>query len=350
MIKFKQLITTMVFWLLGAETKKVGTDKTEVVLRFRLIRWSIVLCSIIFAILCVFTTWYVVGAKEKATVRTLGIHTDTVDPGFHFKLPAPFTKVQTTNVTEYHRMEIGFRTETPGPPAKYKVIPEEAFMLTGDANIATVEFVLQFRIRNPALWQFNFEEAARLLNYLAQSSMRLVIGHSNFDSIITDGRAAIQKEAEKELQSLCDLLELGVEIARINIQDALPPGKVGIAFKDVNNAKTDKDRYINEGTAHQNDVVPKAQGEASEITNIAKGEAAKRLNSAQGEVDRWLQVWEEFKKNPEIIKRKLVFEAMPIILKNGRVVIDKGSGNGVLKHLGLNNLMGETKTSEKTNK
>lgn len=279
---------------------------------------------------CCWTTWYTVDKDENATIRLLGTHVETVGPGLHFKLPWPIMDATETKVTKVHRMEIGFRTVETGPPAKYEFIPTESLMLTGDENIVDLKFIIQYVIEDAAKWQFRVQDPQKLLNYLAQASMRQIIGKNTFDTVATSGKAEIQVNVRTLLQGLCKKIDFGAKIIAVQLQDVDPPAEVSAAFKDVVSAREDKEKTIHQATAYKNDILPKARGEAASLVNKAKGDAEERVKVAEGEAGRFLALWKEYKKNPSITKERLLLETLQRVLPGKDVVIDLGGG--VMKH------------------
>lgn len=286
---------------------------------------------ILLFLLCAWTTWYTVDKDENATIRLLGAHVDTVGPGIHVKLPWPVMVADETSVTKVHRMEIGFRTVKTGPPAKYDSVPEESIMLTGDENIVDLDFIIQYVIEDAGKWQFTVQDPEKLLNFLAQASMRQIIGKSTFDMAATSGKANIQDGVKTLLQRLCKSIDFGVKINAVQLQDVDPPAEVMDAFKDVVSAREDRSRVIHEATAYRNDIIPKARGEAAALVNDAEGDAEDRIKVAEGEAGRFLALWAEYKKNKDITRERLLLEALQRILAGKEVVVDLHSGT--LRHM-----------------
>ena len=232
---------------------------------------------------------------------------------------------------------MGFRTLEVGPPAKYKDVPIESNMLTGDENIAVMDFIVQYNIKDVYQWQFKVNGKEELLNLLAQASMRHVVGYSEFDRVATYGKFEVQEEVKALLQELVDTAEMGVRIVAVQIQDANPPKKVMPSFQDVVTATEDKERYIHDAQGYENKVVPVAKGRAAEIVNQAKGYSAEIVKAAKGDAERWTMVLDEYMKNEELSKARLTYETLRLILEGSDVLINMDNNPGILKHLDLNN-------------
>lgn len=306
-------------------------DEPDVEFHWRPFNWLIALLVIIV----LWSSWYTVDKEENATVRIFGKYVETVGPGLHFKLPWPISKVNKTVVTKVKRMEIGFRTIEVGPPAKYEDVIEESEMLTGDANIAVVNWIIQYRSYDAYKWQFKVKDPEKLLNFISQASMRLVVGYSPFEKIATHGKAEIQREVKDLMQTLCNEIDFGVKVVAVQLQDVHPPHEVMPAFKDVWSAREDREKFIHEAEAYKNKIIPEARGQAEKMINEAKGYYAKRVNAARGDAAKFLAVWKEYKKNPQITIRRLQYEVAQKVVPGSEVLIDR-SGSGLLKLFDVN--------------
>lgn len=302
------------------------------------IRPFFILILIIIGWTLVWGGWYAVEQQENATVRIFGAYTKTTGPGLHLKWPF-ISEVKKTEITKVKRLEIGFRTiraGSEGQPGVYQDIPYEAEMLTGDNNIANVTFIVQYYSYDAYKWQYRVVNPESMLNYLSQSCMRFVIGKTKFDSILTDGKTAIQDEVKAMLQELCDQIDFGVKIATVQLQDADPPEKVVPSFKDVTSAKEDREKYIQRGNTYKNDKLPKAEGQAQQIKNEAEGYYAKVVNEAKGNTTRFKQVWQEYKNAPEITKKRMIYETLVEVFSGADItVVEEGKNSTTLKHLPL---------------
>ena len=275
--------------------------------------------------------FYTVAQDEQGLVLTFGRHTNTVGPGFHFKIPWPVQTVQTVKVEEVKRIEVGFRTKSPGPPATYEDfksgIPHllaEAQMLTGDENIVNLDLVVQFRIKDAAAWEFNVKDPVGALRDITEAAIRQVVGDRLIDEATTTGKAEIQAEVKEIIQMLADRYELGAWVQTVNIQDALPPKQVADAFQDVATSIQDKDRFKQEAEAYRNQRIPEAEGQAEQILRDAEGRRAARIEQATGEATRFKKLAEEYEKAPEVTRERLLLEVLERILPRvEKVIVDK---------------------------
>ena len=280
------------------------------------------------------TSIYKVDKEENATICRFGKYIKTTEPGVHGKLPWPIEAVQKTAVTKVHRMVLGFRVDESG---KYKVVPAEASMLTGDDNVVEVSAVVQYKSVDAYKWQFVVEEPDRLLYFLSQSAMRLIIGQSTFDRAATNDKAGVQFDIKEKLQELCDDIDFGAKIVSFQLQDVSPPRVVVPAFDAVVDAREKKAELIFDADKYANKILPDARGEAQQMINDAKGYAARRVADAEGDVKKFVEVLAKYEVAPKITRERLIFEAQEDIIPGADIVIDRGGENGILKFLNLQN-------------
>lgn len=273
---------------------------------------------------------FIVAADEQGVVKRFGKYNRTEKPGIHFKLPWPIEKVQKPKVTEVKRIEIGFRTIDPGPPASYRHIPEESLMLTGDLNIVSSEFIVQYRIKNAEEYLFNVKDPETTIRDAAEAAKRQVVGDKEVDYILTVGKAEIQEQVRSLLQEIMDSYKSGIHIVAVQLQDVEPPKPVIGAFKDVASAKEDKDKYINQAEAYRNEIIPTAQGEAQKLLNEAEAYKAEKINRAKGEADRFTKILDETKKNEDVTRKRLYLETMESVLSGmDKFIIDSKNSSSL---------------------
>jgi membrane protease subunit HflK len=286
------------------------------------------------------TSWYQVEPDEVAVVQRFGAYVRTADPGLHTKIPLFVEKVTKVPIRRTLKMEFGFRTTRPGVQSQFAPsTPEtraESLMLTGDLNVAEVEWSVQYRITDPRRYLFDVRDVPRTFRDMSQAAMRQVVGDHSVDEVITIGREAIALEAKQELQRLCDLYGIGIEVQQLVLQDVNPPDPVKPAFNEVNQAIQEKERAINDAWAEYNRTVPLAKGQAEQAVRSAEGYAQERVNNAQGDADRFVAIQAEYAKAPQVTRRRLYLEAMNDILpKAGRRIVVDEKAKGVLPLLNL---------------
>jgi modulator of FtsH protease HflK len=264
----------------------------------------------------------------------------TSEPGLHFKWPLGIEALTKVPVQRQLKMEFGYRTTNPGVRSEFAV-PEEAakesVMLTGDLNVVTVEWIVQYKIKDPYKFLFKLRDVEKTFRDMNEAVVRRVIGDNAVDEIITTGRARIALEAKEELQKLVDLYELGVDVNQLIFQDVNPPEPVKPSFNDVNESLQEKERKINEALAEFNKEIPKAQGEAEQAIRGAEGYAMERVNNAQGDASRFTQMYKEYAKAPAVTRKRLYLETMNDVMSKieKKYIMDGKQGN-LLPLLNLN--------------
>lgn len=288
---------------------------------------------------------FVVGPDEEVVLLLFGKYQKTAGPGINWYFPRPIASKIKVKTTKVYRIEVGFRTVSPGPPAKYKDMREESLILTGDENILDVDFSVQYKITDLKKYLFNLGDPYKTIKDASEASMRQIVGNYNIDETLTEGKSNIQIQTREKLQEILQTYDSGITILNVQLQDVQPPQEVVQAFKDVASAREDKIRYINEANGYMNDIIPKARGEAFKVMNDAEGYREKRIKEAQGDTVRFLKLYENYKLGKEVTKTRLYLENLERNLKDvDKVIIDSDVKNGV-----LNLIQEEGKTNEKGN-
>src|SRR5574341_638430 len=263
------------------------------------------------------SSFFIVDADEQGVVKRFGKYNRTEKSGIHSKFPWPIESVQKPKVTEVKRIEIGFRTIDPGPPASYRHIPEESLMLTGDLNIVSSEFIVQYRIKSAEEYLFNVKDVGTAIRDAAEAAKRQVVGDKEVDYVLTVGKAEIQEEVRSLLQKIMDSYGAGIHIVAVQLQDVEPPKPVIGAFKDVASAKEDRDKYINQAEAYRNEIIPTAQGEAKKLLNEA-------------EAYKFVKILDESKKNEDVTRKRLYLETMESVLSGmDKFIIDSKNSSSL---------------------
>ena len=285
---------------------------------------------VVFILVCLATSFYTVEADEIAVVLMFGKFVRQAEPGLHFKLPLGIESATSVAVRKVFKEEFGFRTLRAGVRTQYDTrdYAEESLLLTGDLNIADVEWVVQYKIKDPKRFLFSVRNPERTLRDLSESVMSRVIGDRIVTEVLTIGRIEIAAEVEEKLQQLLDLYQTGLDVATVTLQDVNPPDEVKAAFNAVNEAKQEKERLINEAWRDYNQSVPKSKGLAAQRISEAQGYALKRVNEAQGDADRFKAIRSEYQKAKEVTRRRLYLEAMGEVLPHVKeIYIIDGNAN-----------------------
>lgn len=277
-------------------------------------------------------TYYQVEPDEVGVIQRLGKYVGTSEPGPHFMIPFVDT-VEKVPVQRQMKLEFGFRTrgESDDGHASYaptsRGLLKESLMLTGDLNVANVEWIVQYKIKDPYQYLFKVRNVEDTLRVLSETSMRLVVGDHSVNEVLTTGRQSIADQAKLQLQSLADKYECGVDIQNLVLQDVNPPDKVKPSFNEVNQATQEKERAINEAQAEMNKEIPLAEGQAAQLVSTAEGYAIARVNTAKGDVGKFNAIYEAYKAAPEITRRRMYLETMSKVLPKAgsKIIVDENS-------------------------
>ena len=285
-------------------------------------------------LLWMLTGIYVVGPDEVGVVQTFGKYSRAAQSGLNYHFPFPIEKVSTPKVTEVKRIEIGFRTVGKN---QYQTISRESLMLTGDENIVDAEMIVQYKIKDPVAYTFNFIEPELTVRQAAEASLRTVVGRNNIDEALTSGKFMIQEEAKELIQGILDKYNTGILVDAVQLQDVGPPEQVVAAFKDVASAKEDKNRMINQAEGYRNDIIPKARGEAQAEIREAEGYKEARIARAEGDVSKFNSVLKEYRKSKEVTEIRMFLETAEEVLSNREKIIvpDGKEGSNLINLLNL---------------
>ena len=278
--------------------------------------WVYVAVIGILGLWLIYSGLYTVGADEVGVIQRFGQYTSTNDPGLHFKIPFGVETVKKVKVQRVFKEEFGFRTVQAGVRTEYssKDFSGEALMLTGDLNSAVVDWIVQYRVKDPIQYLFHVRNIVETLRDVSESVMREVVGDHSVDEVIVLSRQNIEALAQQSTQALLDEFETGIDIVTIKLQDVNPPESVQPAFNEVNEARQEKERIINEALEAYNKVVPQAKGQAEQTIRQAEGYATNRINRAKGDAENFLAVWEEYNKAQDVTRRRLYLETLLDIL------------------------------------
>lgn len=312
-------------------------DLQQVVARLRM--WLLPGLAGLLLLAISYTGYYQIEPEEIGLVTRLGQYVATSDPGLHFKFPLGIDRVIRVPIQRQLKAEFGFRTARADVRTEYASDDEterEAAMLTGDLNVAQVEWIVQYKIREPRKYVFNVREPEVTLRDMSEAAMRRVVGDHSVTEVLTVGRERVQQQTKVALQELCDRYDIGIDILQLVLQDVNPPGPVRDSFNEVNQALQEKERAINEAWAKYNSVIPEARGKAQQSIESAEGYATERVNEAQGDVAKFIALQAEYAKAPAVTRTRLYLEMMATVYPRARrlVVVD-GRIKGLLPHLSL---------------
>ena len=277
------------------------------------------------------TSTKTVGPEEEGVVLQMGRYNRTVNPGLNFILPIGIEKMYKIPVQRQLKQEFGFRTMQAGTRTQYTKAgySDESLMLTGDLNIADVEWVIQYRITDSYKYLFRVRDAEDALHDMSEAAMRKIVGDRTVNEVLTVGRQEVASTVEQLLQKMCDEYENGIRIDQVVLQDVNPPESVKASFNAVNEAQQERETLINRAESEYNRVSPRARGEAAETVQLAEGYALNRVNRGTGEAERFIALYEEYIKAPEVTKKRIYLETMERIMQNtgNKIIMDENGAN-----------------------
>jgi len=285
-----------------------------------------------------FSSFYSVGPDEVGVIRLFGKYVRTTNPGLHLKFPF-VERVNKVKVKYIFKEEFGFRTTKPGVVSQYssREYFGESLMLTGDLNVLVVEWIVQFKIKDPVKLLFNIRNPLRTIRNISEAVMRQVVGDNTVNEVLTTRRVEVNQEVQDKLQEILDSYDSGIQIVTVKLQDVNPPDQVKPSFNEVNEAKQEKEKVINQAWEKYNKIIPKARGEAEKTIREAEGYALKRVNRAKGDAAKFIATWNAYKEAKDVTRKRLYLEAMNEILpKAGQKFVVDSEEKGILPLLQLN--------------
>jgi membrane protease subunit HflK len=293
--------------------------------------------------LALWTAFYTVPSDSVAVVQRFGRYLDDVPPGLQFKLPLGIDTATIVPVKRQLKQEFGF--STPGASDPYQSPRDgrrETEMVTGDLNAALVEWVVQYRISDPAKFLFEVRKPSETLRYVSESVMREVVGDRTVDEVITVGRQEIESEALTKMQALSTKYAMGISIDQVQLKNINPPEPVQESFNEVNQAQQEKEKLINEARRDYNKVIPLAEGEKDQRIREADGYRLKRINEAEGDVARFSALLAEYSKAPEVTRRRIYLETLQDVMPGirSKIIVDEET-RSILPLLNLDSQKGK---------
>lgn len=284
--------------------------------------------------------FYRVQPDEEGVELLFGEFVKRTNPGLNYWLPSPIGTVYTPNVTRVNTVQIGYRGEG-GASRANRDVPSESLMLTGDQNVVDIDFDVQWQIKNAADYLFNIRDPEGTIKIAAESSLREIVGQAALENVLTGGRQKVEADTKELLQRILDEYGAGILITQTKLQQSDPPQEVIDAFNDVQRAKQDQERSVNEANAYKNDIVPRAKGEAEKRIAAAKAYKEQVIKEAEGEAARFISVFDTYAVAKDVTTQRLFLERMQDVLgRANKIIIDgdaKGA-NGVVPYLPLNEL------------
>jgi membrane protease subunit HflK len=293
---------------------------------------------VVLVLATVVSSFFIVDETEQAVITRFGRYHSTLDAGLRFKIPFIDKKFKVpTKVVQTE--QFGFRTirgGTVSEEAKKSEYTSESTMLTGDLNIVDVEWIIQYRIVDPAAWLFNVNDRVSTIRDISRSVVNMLVGDRSIFDVMGPGRTEIETRSMELMNENFKQFNLGISVIAVRLQNIVPPEGVQAAFEDVNKAVQDMNRFINEGREAYNAEIPKARGEADQLVQVAQGYAGERVNRAKGDVARFNAVYDEYRRAPAVTRQRLYLEMMDSVFAESQksTIIDKNVKNVIpLKNL-----------------
>lgn len=276
---------------------------------------------------------YRVNEGDQAVILQFGKWSRTVkDTGLHYHLPTPIESVIIRKVTEINRIDIGILF------GNGQQNERQVFMLTGDENILDVNMTIFWFIKNLEEYLFRSADPALTVQIAAESAVREVISQTPMELALTKGKSEIVEKVHKRLQEILDLYKIGVQIEKVSLQKVDAPSPVIDAFRDVQSARADEERMVNEATGYRDSIIPVARGEASKVIQEAMAYKEQIVAKSTGDAARFMSVYTEYKAAPDVTKKRMFLETMSKILSTSNKVLVDSKSKGVLPYLPLSGL------------
>jgi modulator of FtsH protease HflK len=289
--------------------------------------------AVVLGLIVVFGSFYQIQPEEVGVVLRFGKYVRKTDPGLHLKIPIA-ESVLKVQVQRQLKEEFGFRTMQASNARNQfseRRFQDESLMLTGDLNVAVVEWIVQYRVTDPYKYLFKVRNRTETFRNMTEAMMRQVIGDRTVTEVLTVGRQEIEVTVQEKLQELCIQYEIGINIDQVVLQDVNPPDPVKPSWDEVNQAQQQRDRLINEARAEYNEIIPRARGEAQQQILQSEGYAVDRVNRAQGDAARFKVLQAAYRKAPQVTRQRMYLETMQKILPRygGKLILDSAA-DGVL--------------------
>ncbi len=312
--------------------------------------WPVVALLMIGGLLAII--WYGffvrIDPDQLGVVTRFGKYHHQLGPGLKFRLPYPIEQVELPNVTRMRTVEVGMRGSQFDRFGRRirggseRDVPEESLMLTGDENIVDVDFIVQWQInpKDANKYLFNIFDPVKTVKEVSESAIREVVGRNSLQKTISESRADIEGEVKRIMQATLKKYGAGVLVVNVQMQSAFPPAPVKPAFRDITAAEQDKDRFQRQADAYRNKIIPAARGQAQQMIESAEAYKARVVKEADGEAQRFKKIYAEYKKAPEVTRKRLFLETMERVMGGmDKIIIDnKGKGSGVVPYLPLDGL------------
>jgi len=267
----------------------------------------------------------------------------TTEPGLHYFFPTPFGKTMTPKVENVRKINVGYRSASElgfSSNSSDRNVLEESLMLTGDQNIVDVNFTVLYKIKDAGKFLFKLRNPETTVKDMSESVMREVVGQRDLEFLLTGGRQEVEQVVRFDLQDILDEYESGILVQSIQLQSVNPPALVIDAFDEVQRARQDKEKLVNEANSYMNKIVPNARGDAAKLVQEATAYKEQVIKQAEGVAQNFIDVYNSYKETKYVTRQRIYLETLTEVLEGpNKIILDStGEGQGVVPYLPLNEL------------
>jgi len=268
----------------------------------------------------------------------------TTEPGLHYFFPTPFGKTMTPKVESIRKINVGYRSASElgfSSNSSNRNVLEESLMLTGDQNIVDVQFTVLYKIKDAGKFLFKLRNPETTVKDMSESVMREIVGQRDLEFLLTGGRQEVEQVVRSDLQDILDEYESGILVQSIQLQSVNPPALVIDAFDEVQRARQDKEKLVNEANSYMNKIVPNARGDAAKLVQEATAYKEQVIKQAEGVAQNFIDVYNSYKTTKYVTRQRIYLETLTEVLEGpNKIILDStGEGQGVVPYLPINELI-----------
>ena len=268
----------------------------------------------------------------------------TTEPGLHYFFPTPFGKTMTPKVESIRKINVGYRSASElgfSSNSSDRNVLEESLMLTGDQNIVDVNFTVLYKIKDAGKFLFKLRNPETTVKDMSESVMREIVGQRDLEFLLTGGRQEVEQVVRSDLQDILDEYESGILVQSIQLQSVNPPALVIDAFDEVQRARQDKEKLVNEANSYLNKIVPNARGDAAKLVQEATAYKEQVIKQAEGVAQNFIDVYNSYKETKYVTRQRIYLETLTEVLEGpNKIILDStGEGQGVVPYLPINELI-----------
>ena len=306
---------------------------------------NISILIIVAVIIWLATGFYRVEPDEQGIELLFGKWNQvTTEPGLHYFFPTPFGKTMTPKVESIRKINVGYRSASElgfSSNSSDRNVLEESLMLTGDQNIVDVNFTVLYKIKDAGKFLFKLRNPETTVKDMSESVMREIVGQRDLEFLLTGGRQEVEQVVRSDLQDILDEYESGILVQSIQLQSVNPPALVIDAFDEVQRARQDKEKLVNEANSYMNKIVPNARGDAAKLVQEATAYKEQVIKQAEGVAQNFIDVYNSYKETKYVTRQRIYLETLTEVLEGpNKIILDStGEGQGVVPYLPINELI-----------